>query len=778
MKKVYKRKINVLFPILIALSLSVYFIIIIVKYPLIGLEVTEKDEQWIIERIYQNGWAASQPIKEGDILKLIDKELPEKHPAVIGFNRVEMVKSMTIVDENLMQHYFVVSSSDLEDQYVHYLLLPLVFSTITLLLSTYLYIKAKKYDSAKILILFLLSIGLSYLSASVSTKADVVGRLTTIIALPLSLILFIHFLKSYFVKYNLLFIKDKSLIKLYAIYSIVLSINVINQFHPSLRFYVREIELLFFLSLLLYLLFQLIKFYIKNRKDDINGILKVLIFILFLAFGPFILFFAIPSILFQKQLVSAEITASFLIIIPFGLVYLQLANKLFDIEFLLDRIRYYALISLPFTVLVTSLFIAIIKIPIFSIETLMMLLILYIITIGFLYVKEHIDYKLRKHLFSQHNHFENSLYKFFQNAKYETKVSSLIKNLQKEIREVLMVKEVFYVEVVLENDKWIVKDENKVPRALVEGVERIGWSHCLVGALIEITEKFGIVIGSNPALRCLIVFGMKKSKTNLNIQEKVWLETIAYFSSILLENFQLIEDLFEKIEAYEARTEVGKQNYPSWLSRLLFSLSEKERTNLSIDLHDSVLQDQLQLLRNIEKIQGKVMDVAIQQDLYELKERMLDNIHLVRETCNELQPPFLSELGIIQSIQNLIDLAKLRCNFMLETELDESIGRLDREYELALYRVVQELLNNAMKHSFASMVHLSLHNNNGSLSLDYEDNGKGINLAELNNTFKTMGLFGIKERVKSLGGTIEINTAPSSGLCISIVLKLGGNWND
>lgn len=768
----------VLLPMLIVLLLSAYFTIIIVKYPLIGLEVKEKDEQWIIERVYQNGWASDQSIKEGDILKLIDDEMPEKHASILMLSRVEMAESVTIIDKDSDQHKLLVSYSEGVGQYVPYLVLPLLFSIITLLLCIYLYGKTGNNYSAKILMFFLLSIGLSYLSASVSTRADVVGRLTTIITLPISLILFIHFLKSYFVKYNLTFVKNKSLVIVYTIYSVVLSVNIINQFHPSLQFYVREIELLFFLSLLLYLLFQLIKFYIQNRKSDINGILKVLIFMMCLAFGPFILFFAIPHLIFKEELILAEFTATFLIVIPLALVYLQLAKKLFDIEFLLNRIRYYALISLPFTVFITSLSIVVLKLTLFSVETFMMLLILFIFTIAFLYIKEHIDYKLRKHLFSQHNHFENSLYNFFQNAKYETKVSSLIKNLKKEIKDVLMVKEVFYVVVALENEKWAIENSNKYPAKLIESVEGIECYRCQVGTLIEITGRFGIVIGSNPTRRSLIVFGMKKSRTNLNIQEKVWLETIAYFSSILLENFQLIEDLFQKIEMYEERDEAGKQNYPSWLSRLLFSLSEKERTNLSIDLHDSILQDQLQLLRDVEKIQTKVMDVSVQNDLYELKESLLDNIHLVRETCNELRPPFLSEIGIIQSIQNVIDLAKLRCNFMLETDLDTSIGRLDREYELSLYRVVQELLNNAMKHSLASKVYLSLHSNNDTLSLHYKDNGKGIDLAALNNSFKTMGLFGIKERVKSLGGTIEIDSAPACGLRISIELKPGGIGND
>nr|WP_225942044.1 ATP-binding protein [Sporosarcina limicola] len=150
---------------------------------------------------------------------------------------------------------------------------------------------------------------------------------------------------------------------------------------------------------------------------------------------------------------------------------------------------------------------------------------------------------------------------------------------------------------------------------------------------------------------------------------------------------------------------------------------------------------------------------------------MLDNIHLVRETCNELRPPFLNELGVVQSIHNLIEQTKLRCTFLLISELDPSIQKLDKEVELTLYRVIQELLNNAMKHSLASKVEVSLRKNNQVLSLAYDDNGKGIDMAELDDSFNTMGIFGMKARVKNGGGTIEINSSQGQGMHVYIEFK-------
>ena len=379
--------------------------------------------------------------------------------------------------------------------------------------------------------------------------------------------------------------------------------------------------------------------------------------------------------------------------------------------------------------------------------------------------------------FSQKSNFEASLYKFFQKAKDETKVASLINNLINEIRDVLTVKEVIYLELMAndEDDTWIVKGKNNQRFSFMADLENLHWNQYKIGSLIELKEGFVIIFGGDYQKKNIIFLGLKKFQTSLNIQERIWLETLAYISSILLENFQLIEELFHKIESYKEEKE---KEYPSWLSRLLFTISEKERANLSIDLHDSVLQDLLQLLREIDNITEKVKEESLKNDLYGLKERILDNIHLVRETCNELRPPFLNELGLIESIHHLFDQTNLRANFILNTELDSTLQTIEKEYELTLYRVVQELLNNAMKHSEATHVNLSLTQQNQILTIDYQDNGVGMEIAQLKDSFETIGLSGIKERIKSIGGTVKIHSNPGNGMRVLIEIVTGSDRND
>ena len=97
---------------------------------------------------------------------------------------------------------------------------------------------------------------------------------------------------------------------------------------------------------------------------------------------------------------------------------------------------------------------------------------------------------------------------------------------------------------------------------------------------------------------------------------------------------------------------------------------------------------------------------------------------------------------------------------------------MNKEYELPLYRVVQELLNNAMKHSEASKVNIALTQRDQTLFLVYQDNGIGMDMTKLKDSFKTIGLAGIKERINSIDGTMEIYSTPGNGMKVLIELKL------
>ncbi|BAQ09882.1 putative signal transduction histidine kinase [Bacillus sp. OxB-1] len=775
MKQVHQASGFYLLPIVLSVILFGYFTFIILTYPIIGLKVEEVEEdRWEVSHVAKNGWAMSHDIHPGDTVLLVDGKSPERHSTVLRYHRVEKAKNITWTSEREIVKTVDVKEATFTVDTLFYAIIPILFCAASILLSVFLYRKAGNDQAARILTCFLLSIGFFYISLFATERADLIGRLFLIATASSSLILFAHFLMVYFRKLGMIFLHKKTLIVLYLLNAILVIISIKNQLiHHTIE--TKRYTMAFFSALTVFLAILLVRVYLKYRNTESSAVIIILGTTLLFAFGPSVLFSLIPIVLVDEALIPLEITTAFILCIPFMFIHLLLSKQLFDVEFFLGRLKYYSIISFPYTIMSGFFLLFILDIEISPFLMTQAFFILFIITTAALYIKEMLDYKLRHHLFSQKNQYEESMHKFFQKAKAETEVSNLIHNLMNEIQRVLGIGKVEYCELVRVDGEsvWKVKNQNGLSENVSDEVENRCWEVLPIGSLTRLSNQTALLIGEEYGIRRLILLGDKSSKTRLNMEEKIWLETLAYLSGILLENFQLIEGLAKRIEEYRLEHK-AEGDHPQWLSRLLFSLSEKERANLSNDLHDSILQDQLHLLREIDTLILNERNFIIKQDLKDVKERMLDMVHLIRETCNELRPPFLNELGVIQSIQHLVDQTKLRCDFLLEAELDRNIQRLDHDLELTLYRVVQELLTNAMKHSEATEVKLSLKKEGLYLTLQYSDDGIGLAQEDLMDSFQTMGLSGMRERVRSIGGNMSIRTEKGAGLEVRVGLKIGG----
>ena len=189
---------------------------------------------------------------------------------------------------------------------------------------------------------------------------------------------------------------------------------------------------------------------------------------------------------------------------------------------------------------------------------------------------------------------------------------------------------------------------------------------------------------------------------------------------------------------------------------------------MSRDIHDGVLQDQLRLYRKMEGYKELFVDEKVVEVLNEIKEELMDQIYIVRETCNNLRPPFLKELGLQQSLQRLFKKISFEANFHLNYDIQEKFNMRNLEYENAIYRIIQELLNNALKHSQASVVYLYVFEEAESIYLVYKDDGIGMKTSALTESYTTMGISGVVTRVKSLNGEIKINSNIGQGLEIDI----------
>jgi signal transduction histidine kinase len=155
---------------------------------------------------------------------------------------------------------------------------------------------------------------------------------------------------------------------------------------------------------------------------------------------------------------------------------------------------------------------------------------------------------------------------------------------------------------------------------------------------------------------------------------------------------------------------------------------------------------------------------------------MLDQIDgQLRRLSHELRPTILDDLGLIPAIQFLAGGVSKRANLtiVVHGSLKE---RLPATIETALYRIVQEALTNAAKHSHARNVHIRLECSDGHIRCTIYDDGMGFNVASVlaRKTSGSLGLLGMQERVNAIGGTLSIQSSPSQGTSLLINLPLEG----
>ncbi|WP_162499781.1 tetratricopeptide repeat-containing sensor histidine kinase [Mucilaginibacter terrigena] len=204
----------------------------------------------------------------------------------------------------------------------------------------------------------------------------------------------------------------------------------------------------------------------------------------------------------------------------------------------------------------------------------------------------------------------------------------------------------------------------------------------------------------------------------------------------------------------------------------IIQAEEKERKRIAADLHDGVGQLFSAVRMNLSSLMERV--VLTNTDEQALAEKTLamvdESCKEVRTIAHQMMPNILLKIGLASAIKdfvNKIDSHHLKVN--LEAYgLDE---RLDNNVEIVLYRVVQECVNNVIKHSRASRLDINLTRETDNISVTIEDNGIGFNTAD-KMKFEGIGLKNIITRVAYLKGTVDISSDQNKGTLVAIYIPL------
>ncbi|MFC1286041.1 ATP-binding protein [Bacillus paralicheniformis] len=725
------------------------------------------DNQLVVDYIQEDSLADYTGLKAGDIILEVNNKKPSKDQPK---NSILANVSSLSIERNGQ-----IITTDTRDTIISYdilftVLIPIVFYLLCLLCVILILKSKKKQTSSYLLILFLLTVSIAYVSAGGVSRGNVFSRyvnLLTFISIPIS---YLHFIYQYFKEIGRKLCSNKVFF-FYLLPVLNLVLEIFSVTFENLNGPIPYINLYSFFTGIVLVISVFVYGMVKHKNTAQTYFLKMLMLGNFFAVFPFIAFYLVPVLVIDDFIYSAAVVAPFLLIIPFTLVYQFISNKIYDVEFLIGRLKYYGLLAIIPTIIMIST-VKLMKFQEGDYYDARLAIYVYLVILGVFYLKEILDYRFRLKRFSEKYNYQDSIFKFTQTIRTHSSLNQVLLELKQTILDVLIVSQAHVLKVksdgtisLLEGDTeeypWI-PYEQEVTKVITD-----------IGKIVEVDRGFLIKIGERGGTSYVMLCLSVLNTPRLTRDEISWLETLAFYTSVSLENVLKIGELMEHLE------HVKKEGpNPAWLNKLMFAIEEKQRSDLARDLHDSVLQDMISLKHQSEMFvadfeKDKVCTNQIRQRLINMNEQMSTVIQTTRETCQELRPQLLYDLGLVKALSKLAaqhqessSIDKIRLN----TERFSKV--LDLDTQLNLYRIVQELLSNAVKHSKAHEVLIMLVCIKEKVVLHYEDDGIGFDPDKLYQNSASMGLSGIRERVRALNGSLDIQTAEGKGFRVAIEMEL------
>jgi len=222
-------------------------------------------------------------------------------------------------------------------------------------------------------------------------------------------------------------------------------------------------------------------------------------------------------------------------------------------------------------------------------------------------------------------------------------------------------------------------------------------------------------------------------------------------------------------ELLQAQLETSEKEREAESLRSMISGEELERKRLARELHDGLGSHLASVKMLVEAIQNDIPEVK-DSELHQKAERMLDEAcQEIREISHNLMPGTISRYGLEQSIQdmciNLQQSTDLQISCMLHIDRD-----IDESTQVSMFRIVQELLRNTVKHAQAKELIVQVQTDPDQISLTVEDDGIGYQ--DSNDKSDGIGLMNVRSRVELLKGSLDIDSRPGKGTSIYICIPL------
>jgi two-component system, chemotaxis family, CheB/CheR fusion protein len=210
------------------------------------------------------------------------------------------------------------------------------------------------------------------------------------------------------------------------------------------------------------------------------------------------------------------------------------------------------------------------------------------------------------------------------------------------------------------------------------------------------------------------------------------------------------------------------------LARRLVLIQDEERQRFGSQLHDVVGSALVALNMNLDAARNTATDNTAKSTLREALVLGKDVLQQVRTLSYLLHPPLMHDLGSDVALRLYVDGFGERAGIKVQVEMPSDLQNLPVELETALFRILQESLSNIHRHSDSKTANVRLARSADAVTLEVSDRGKGVRLAPGGDVsaHPGLGLITMKERAESIGGRLEVKSAPGKGTTIRAVLPL------
>jgi two-component system sensor histidine kinase UhpB len=205
--------------------------------------------------------------------------------------------------------------------------------------------------------------------------------------------------------------------------------------------------------------------------------------------------------------------------------------------------------------------------------------------------------------------------------------------------------------------------------------------------------------------------------------------------------------------------------------QLVLKAQEEERKRVARDLHDEVNQALTALLLRLEAA-AQHAPPELQGELDETKQLANQAMAELLDLARQLRPTALDDHGLAAALAGHVREHDRRGQAKAKLDLDPSVQDLPQEVETVIYRVAQEAMTNAARHSGAKRIDVSLGRVDSRVVLEVSDDGKGFAFAEEG---KGLGLSGMRERALLVDGTLEIDSRPGKGTTVRLEVPFTEN---